>query len=296
MQTAHRASACQDGEKLDGLSGEGPVYLATTADGSEVAIMLPPGAYPGGAGLDCFVAEAAAARRVTPFCAARLLDAGTDAGRPFLVSEYVAGPSLAELVTSAGPVAAADLAALAIGCATGLAAVHQAGLVHGSFGPGHVILGSAGPRLIGYAITPALRPGHSGGCHAAWARTVGYVAAGSTPAGPGTSGLQVPAAVAGTRAGQVRQDNPADVVAVRVSLAAGARSGTIDYSGVSFASAGRLRTLPSRSAPLVLDQVITAGRRSCADGVVTLRPAAGALTFSFRGKAGPAARGTLTRQ
>ena len=40
-----------------------------------------------------------------------------------------------------GPV----LAALAIGAATGLTSIHQAGLVHGDFGPDHVVLGTEGP-------------------------------------------------------------------------------------------------------------------------------------------------------
>ena len=43
------------------------------------------------------------ARRVAPFCAARILDAGFDNGLPFLVSEFIEGPSLAETVTAEGP-------------------------------------------------------------------------------------------------------------------------------------------------------------------------------------------------
>ena len=45
------------------------------------------------------------------------------------------GRSLLEFVAEEGPLEGADLEALAIGIATGLAAVHQAGLVHGDFGP-----------------------------------------------------------------------------------------------------------------------------------------------------------------
>ena len=54
---------------------------------------------PDGAARDRFTAEANAARRVAPFCAARILGAGFDGGHAFLVSEYVAGPSLREFVT-----------------------------------------------------------------------------------------------------------------------------------------------------------------------------------------------------
>ena len=85
------------------------------------------------------------ARRVAPFCAARILDAGFDSDQPFLVSEFIEGPSLAETVTAEGPLEGPVLAALAIGAATGLTSIHQAGLVHGDFGPDHVVLGTEGP-------------------------------------------------------------------------------------------------------------------------------------------------------
>jgi hypothetical protein len=83
---------------------------------------------------------------------------------------------------------------------------------------------------------------------------------------------------------------------VRIRLDAGARSGTISYSGVSFACAGRLRMTGSARRAVTLRQVITAGRTSCADGRVTLRPAGATLSFSFRGRTGPVARGVLSRQ
>ena len=55
---------------------------------------------------------------------------------------------------------------------------------------------------------------------------------------------------------------------------------------------------PTRWPPaqLTLDQGITTGRHTCADGTVTLTAAPdGALRFTFRGKTGPVASGTLAK-
>ena len=43
------------------------------------------------------------ARRVAPFCAARILDAGIERGDAYLVTEYVPGPTLTEAVAARGP-------------------------------------------------------------------------------------------------------------------------------------------------------------------------------------------------
>jgi serine/threonine protein kinase len=170
--------------RIEGMPVDGPVYLAQTVDGSEVTITLIGGDWiANGAARDRFAAEANAARRVAPFCAARILGAGFDGGDAFLVSDYVSGPSLREFVTEDGPWEGHDLEALAIGMATGLAAIHQAGLVHGEFGPDHVILGADGPRVIEYGITPPYGAATPAADLRAWAFTVLYAAAGG-PAVP----------------------------------------------------------------------------------------------------------------
>jgi hypothetical protein len=168
--------------RIEGVAAAGPVYLATAVDGSEVTITLLDGEWADDAAArDRFTAEANAARRVAPFCATRILGAGFDGGHAFLVSEYVAGPSLLEFVTDEGPWEDADLEALAIGSATGLAAVHQAGLVHGDFGPEHVVLGAEGPRVINYGITPPYGSATPAADMRAWAETVLYAAVGEPP-------------------------------------------------------------------------------------------------------------------
>jgi eukaryotic-like serine/threonine-protein kinase len=130
---------------------------------------------------DRFTAEANAASRVAPFCAARILGAGFEGKQAFLVSEHVAGPSLFELVTDEGPWEdGGDLEALAIGTATGLAAVHQAGLVHGDFGPDYVVLGPNGPRVVEFGITPPYGSATPAADMRAWAQTVLFAATGGS--------------------------------------------------------------------------------------------------------------------
>jgi hypothetical protein len=170
--------------RIAGLPAAGPVYLARSSGGGEVTV-LPMGSElaGGSAARDRFAEEAAGARRVAPFCAARILDAGLDDGQPFLVSEYVAGPSLLEVVTTTGPLGTADLELVAIGAMTGLAAIHQAGLVHGSFGPEHLVIGPDGPRVIAFGVTPPYGPATPSADLLAWAQTVGFAAAGQPPDG-----------------------------------------------------------------------------------------------------------------
>jgi eukaryotic-like serine/threonine-protein kinase len=494
--------------RISGMPGAGPFYLALAADGTEVTLRLLRGSWTrDGAARDRFAAEAGAARRVAPYCVARILDAGVEGDHAYLASEYVSGPSLLEAVAADGWIGGAELEALAIGSATGLASVHQAGLVHGAFGPDHIILSAAGPRVIEFGITPpygaatpsadmlawaqtmafaslgrppatledlhalpgslreavadclagdpALRPaavvivadllddpappagalaegarratelyqsvylppddwggppsggqprdpqagrqgrhddgfgdrgdlagawpagparvaperaGQSQGAHhhgnhqgthvqgghdhagasrrrgspasarrsGAWPIAAAFVVivavavvivhlmqntgAGSGQAadrtqrsvtqtrsaggGPGSApasaapspSAKVPAAFAGSWSGQARQLNPADVFDVKVSLAAGASTGSVSYSSASFSCAGELSLQSSAHSVLTLSQGIIRGQRTCANGTVTLSASAGGtLAFSFRGKTGPAASGTLTR-
>jgi serine/threonine protein kinase len=133
---------------------------------------------------DRFTAEARVARRVAPFCAARVLDAGVEGDDPYLVTEYVPGPTLTELVGREGPLPPGVLEALAIGTATGLMAIHQTGLVHGQYGPDHVVLGPDGPRLTHFGITPPYGAATPAADLLAWAGTIIFAAVGRPPLGP----------------------------------------------------------------------------------------------------------------
>ncbi|MBO0813722.1 MAG: serine/threonine protein kinase, partial [Actinobacteria bacterium] len=155
------------------------IFLAERVDGAAVIATFPGAARASDAAArDRFVAEARAARNIPPFCVARVLDAGVEGGRPYLITEYVPGPSLQEIVTAEGPLPAAAVRALAIGCATGIASIHQAGLVHGQFGPGLVALGRDGPRVVHFSTTPPYGAATPAADIRAWAHTVVFAATG----------------------------------------------------------------------------------------------------------------------
>lgn len=155
------------------------VFLAERVDGAAVmATFLGTARAGDAAARDRFVAEARVAGNIPPFCVARILDVGVEASRPYLITEYIPGPSLVEIVAAEGPLPAAAVRALAIGCATGIAAIHQAGLVHGQFGPDLVVLGRDGARVVHFSTTPPYGAATPAADILAWAHTIGFAAVG----------------------------------------------------------------------------------------------------------------------
>jgi hypothetical protein len=147
------------------------------------------------------------------------------------------------------------------------------------------VLSSAGPR--GQAQGSASPPAASTSPGSARASRS------SSSSGPGS--VTVPAAFSGSWAGRARQVNPPDEFRVRLTLPAGAANGSVAYSNASISCVGQLSPDSFASGTLTLDQGITTGRHTCADGTVTLTGEPdGALRFTFRGKDGPAATGRLT--
>jgi eukaryotic-like serine/threonine-protein kinase len=139
-----------------GRGGQGTVYLAELPSGTRVAVKVLSQGDAGGQTLADFNREIELARRVKPFCTAQVLEHGEIDGRPYIVSEYVDGPSLAQVIEERGPLRGAELRRLAIGTLTALAAIHQAGVVHRDFKPANVLLAREGPRVIDFGISRAL--------------------------------------------------------------------------------------------------------------------------------------------
>ena len=168
------------GGRIAGIPSEDPIFIGIDPAGTEVTICLLRGDWArDAAARDRFAAEAAVAKRVPPFCAARVLDAGQDPAGAYLVSEYIPGPSLLDVVAADGVRRGQDLEAVALAMATGLASVHQAGLVHGSFGPEYVIMATDGPpRIVEFGITPPYGVATPSADMLAWAQTVVFAASG----------------------------------------------------------------------------------------------------------------------
>jgi hypothetical protein len=84
-----------------------------------------------------------------------LHDGGVEDGRPFIVTDLVEGPTLAERL-EAGPLDPEELLGLGARLADALAHVHHTGIVHRDLKPANVLLGADGPRLADFGIARAL--------------------------------------------------------------------------------------------------------------------------------------------
>jgi hypothetical protein len=211
-----------------GVGGQGAVFLGRTGSGRHVAIkLLHPELLDNAAARGRFIREAIAAKKVARFCAAQVLDADMAGDRPYIVSEYVPGPSLRAVVAEQGSITGGALDRLAIGIATALVAIHQVEIVHRDLKPANVLIGPDGPRVIDFGIARALdtpsatssrgvgTPGYMApeqlrgedvGAAAdvfAWGATIAYAATGRSPFGSDSIGavlmrcLSEPADLAG---------------------------------------------------------------------------------------------------
>jgi serine/threonine protein kinase len=137
-----------------GSGGMGRVFLGQSPGGRLVAVKL---IRPDLAAYDDFRGrfsqEVRAARKVSGIFTAPVVDADPDGPRPWLVTAYVPGPSLADAVAAKGPLPVSSVLMLAAGLAEGLNAIHAAGVVHRDLKPSNVILASDGPRIIDFGIS-----------------------------------------------------------------------------------------------------------------------------------------------
>ena len=145
-----------------GEGGQGVVYLAEAADGRKVAVktLKLEGLSPADdrAARRRLAREVEAAMRVDPFCTAQVLDFSVEGPLPYVVSEYVPGPSLQQRVEEEGPLSEGGLVRLIIQSVTGLTAIHNAGIVHRDLKPSNLLLGPDGARVVDFGIA---RPAES---------------------------------------------------------------------------------------------------------------------------------------
>ncbi|WP_250399752.1 serine/threonine-protein kinase [Streptomyces cellostaticus] len=104
-----------------------------------------------------FVREAHAAQAVRSTGVAAVLGAQTEAARPWIATEFLAGLTLDEAVGTFGPLPEAALRDMATSLARTLADIHAAGFVHRDLKPPNIVLTSQGPRVIDFGIA---RPEH----------------------------------------------------------------------------------------------------------------------------------------
>lgn len=142
-----------------GVGGMGEVWLADRADGlyqTRAAIKLLRSDAVGAGLPERFARERALLGRLAHPGIARLLDAGIESGRPYLVIEFVAGRTLAEHVREHRlPVAARVRLLLKV--AQAVAYAHAQLVVHRDLKPANVIVGADGePRLLDFGVATLL--------------------------------------------------------------------------------------------------------------------------------------------
>jgi eukaryotic-like serine/threonine-protein kinase len=140
-----------------GEGGMGTVYLAVTPEGRRVAVKIIKMELADDPQFrQRFRSEVERAQAVPPFCTAEVLDADPHHQQPYLVVEYVDGPSLATVVAEQGPLSSSNLHGLAIGVATALTAIHGAGVIHRDLKPSNVLLAPGSPKVIDFGIARAI--------------------------------------------------------------------------------------------------------------------------------------------
>ncbi|MFD0225509.1 outer membrane protein assembly factor BamB family protein [Streptomyces hirsutus] len=136
-----------------GAGGMGLVYLARSASGRRVAIKTVRTELAEDQLFRVrFTREVEAARAVSGFYTAAVVDADPRAAVPWLATAYVPAPSLEEIVNECGPLPAQAVRWLAAGVAEALHSIHGAGLVHRDLKPSNVLVVEDGPRVIDFGI------------------------------------------------------------------------------------------------------------------------------------------------
>ncbi|MGH3204864.1 MAG: serine/threonine-protein kinase [Streptosporangiaceae bacterium] len=139
-----------------GAGAMGQVYLGRSAAGRLVAVKTIKVDLAEEAGFRTrFAQEVAAARRVSGFFTAAVVEADPEADLPWLATAYVPAPSLARLVKACGPLPVGTVQWLAAGCAEALESIHGVGLVHRDLKPSNVLVAPDGPRVIDVGVARA---------------------------------------------------------------------------------------------------------------------------------------------
>ncbi|MBV9206216.1 MAG: serine/threonine protein kinase, partial [Actinobacteria bacterium] len=136
-----------------GEGGMGVVHLARDPLGRPVAVkVLHPLGHEDANARRRLAREVETMRRVRSPFVAEVLDADVTGEYPYIVTRFVAGPTLDEMVRSRGPLSGQGLRRLGYGMAEALAAIHAAGVVHRDLKPGNVMLTDDRPIVIDFGI------------------------------------------------------------------------------------------------------------------------------------------------
>jgi Protein kinase domain len=154
-QRPDRLGCYRLGEQL-GSGGMGVVYLASGPDERLVAIkVLRQGVMTDETAKRRLAREVETMRRVQSPYVAEVVDADVQGDRPYIVTRYVPGRTLEDIVNETGPLPGDQLVSLASGLAAALTAVHAAGVVHRDLKPANVMMVDGQPVVIDFGIAQA---------------------------------------------------------------------------------------------------------------------------------------------
>jgi predicted Ser/Thr protein kinase len=135
-----------------GAGGMGVVYLGRRKDVRVAIKVIRPELADDEHFRSRFRREVSAASRVRSVCTARVIASDPDGPRPYLVSEYVEGPTLRAAVEARGPLEPSAVRGLGVALAEAAHAMHEASVVHRDLTPNNVILARDGPKVIDFGI------------------------------------------------------------------------------------------------------------------------------------------------
>src|SRR5271165_5667554 len=140
-----------------GSGGMGEVFFGRSRAGRPVAVKL---IYPVFANdvkfRRRFRLEVEAGRKVGGFHAAQVVDADPDAERPWMVTAFIAGPSLEQILGEYQALPLDSVRVLGAGGAEALEAIHAAGLIHRDLKPSNILLAEDGPHVIDFGVARAI--------------------------------------------------------------------------------------------------------------------------------------------
>jgi hypothetical protein len=135
----------------------GDVFFGWSPGGRAVAVKLIRPVYASDAKFRRrFRREVEAGRKVGGFHAAPVVDADPDAPRPWMVTAYIDGPSLKQVLAEHRALPPDSVRVLGAGLAEALVAIHDAGLIHRDLKPSNILLTVDGPRVIDFGIAQAI--------------------------------------------------------------------------------------------------------------------------------------------